>query len=118
MMSVSYTHLDVYKRQVLYTDGTLIAVLTSPIKLFQDATAKTLGKTLKVQIGRPSTRGATIDTLIQLGYLEIKKEMCIRDSLYGDKVYVYKMADNGIVLITVMQIPRLYIKCIKEECLI
>lgn len=58
---------------VLYTDGTLIAVLTSPIKLFQDATAKTLGKTLKVQIGRPSTRGATIDTLIQLGYLEIKK---------------------------------------------
>lgn len=62
------------------------------------------------------TKGVTRSYLSKVLHNTEEDEAMVR--LYGDKVYVYKMADNGIVLITVMQIPRLYIKCIKEECLI
>ena len=62
------------------------------------------------------TKGVTRSYLSKVLHNTEEDEAMVR--LYGDKVYVYKMANNGIVLITVMQIPRLYIKCIKEECLI
>ena len=61
------------------------------------------------------TKGVTRSYLSKVLHNTEEDEAMVR--LYGDKVYVYKMANNGIVLITVMQVPRLYIKCMKEECL-
>lgn len=57
----------------LFTEGTLIKALESPSKYIEDEHLRSVGKTLEVSIGQPSTRAPMIKQLLALKYIERKK---------------------------------------------